>query len=938
MLQSRVVDAPHEDSNGNDSASPTRLSVFDRMKQQQQRARSSSDNNNNNTVARAARATTQGVHSLAELDDDALTASDKDESERESSDDGSARIQALHALELASERLDNDSACDNDGDVDGDGDEYDDEDESELKAQFYRQQQREQHDDVERFLTLGLQLELPRPSPRRSTCADKSLALATQTHQQVQESQHDAVVATPCAAALVASDATRRRRRQSNAVLPDGVLHVWVYQARQLSFRQHFVSMYDRHGLHVRCYLSWRKRCLSKPMESRRNISGHMTSPVWRMSDDHAPNLMRGHFALPLGDPASPESLPANTELVIEIVCGILVVSAAKISLLAFFQDRSSESSAESNSIGIVSGEQQWYPLVGPDAGLLELGLEFIPANAFDDDDDAERPEDEDTSESVKNTDASVIHDTVPDVIDDTSTANNAQQDALEDSAMDAQHRALEQRTLMRTTRFECSDMLRPFALDDDALERLTLDTTSHMSNNVVVSNNGKTTMYIPPQCQVQTMEDSECPPPPPPSSSNASDKQMDEQLLDLYLHGISSNDEPEQIRLDRAPSAASQLSQFSFGGYSSMYSQRSDASMLSRKASTCVTDVLSYNELIRDMETSLDAERQHAGFGWQAPSPGSTATGTIPKADGSVRFAAPTTASSGLLHPSVATMGTAPPRSALKKPSDVRRRRASSSGSSSNASSFNNNNNMDDNDDDDDGPSSVQEAMPRGVVLFDLSSIPERLRVGFERSTSEDNMTMSAKIKAQRDAQQGRRRSLPVNSLTPLTYAQQQQQQSSYRPQPFAIHEHSHEKTERVGSAAPSSSSSTATSSDMVLRRKRRSSLQSLADLQARERSSGANAAQLPHAGPSPSAPASRLQQRRGSNASSHVHVGGAVLSVGKFINVGNVPGVVRYVGPTNFASGIWIGVELCEKRGKNNGTVKGIEVRALGVGVVCV
>ncbi|RKP26918.1 hypothetical protein SYNPS1DRAFT_13474, partial [Syncephalis pseudoplumigaleata] len=47
--------------------------------------------------------------------------------------------------------------------------------------------------------------------------------------------------------------------------------------------------------------------------------------------------------------------------------------------------------------------------------------------------------------------------------------------------------------------------------------------------------------------------------------------------------------------------------------------------------------------------------------------------------------------------------------------------------------------------------------------------------------------------------------------------------------------------------------------------------------------------------------------------------------LGVGTRVLVQQNPGTVQFVGQTSFATGRWVGVELDEPLGKNDGTVQG-------------
>ena len=49
--------------------------------------------------------------------------------------------------------------------------------------------------------------------------------------------------------------------------------------------------------------------------------------------------------------------------------------------------------------------------------------------------------------------------------------------------------------------------------------------------------------------------------------------------------------------------------------------------------------------------------------------------------------------------------------------------------------------------------------------------------------------------------------------------------------------------------------------------------------------------------------------------------------LTVGQRVKAAGKDGVIRFIGKTQFATGEWIGVELDEATGKNDGSIKGVK-----------
>lgn len=743
-------------------------------------------------------------------------------------------------------------------------------------------------------------------------------------------------------------------------LVPEGTLHVWVYQARRLVFRSVFAPMYDRHGLHLRCYLvSAHGEQIGVVCESRKNYTGNMNNPLWRRPNDRARDRSRGHFELPIV--SSPAFLlpTENTQLKIEIVCGILVVASAQMDLPELWEKKQTKSDAQPQGdeseehADYVLVEPHWVSLLGEDAGAIEVMLVFCPRpeRAGGSEQNGERDDDDNEFDDDKTPIlASVLHEdnnagaSGPVMLDCYEEPQDQEKQQSEEAALvSAEYDRLEQRALMRRRRHEITD---PRKLSDAS-------TVSSSACTVMVTNNGTTTLYIPSQCQSATMIS-------PPSSAitsfvadtkpdaSAQDRLMEKQLWDLYYNGISSDHMPPQTSLhsfmNRASSMMSHQSEFS--------SRRSEASsMFSRKPSTCASDVLAYNELIQDMEMSLSAAAAEKNA---SPKPNDAEASDETTTPNEVREVPDK--DDNLASPPVRVVPWT-----YKKPELLNRhgQPIKSSLKRFTYSPFADNNNELHGE-----QSSIQETRSKGVVLFDPDCLLKRLQASFEQNTAEADEEQKKK-----QMNLGRRRSVPVNQHLATAAMAGRNNATTSRISNSSSSSNDSQPAGRVGRAvSDDATESTSPETERpVVQRKRSASLHSLTDLyrqttlrelEPRDHQAAAERwmqryQQRQHVLLSPDskkkfqaplvmrdlagrdrdrgdsrAPIPIAPPRRNSHGNQNtIAINGALLGVGKFIKVGKVTGVVRYIGPTHFASDTWIGIELCERKGKNNGTVKGCE-----------
>ncbi|CEG38515.1 Cytoskeleton-associated protein and related proteins [Plasmopara halstedii] len=402
-------------------------------------------------------------------------------------------------------------------------------------------------------------------------------------------------------------------------------------------------------------------------------------------------------------------------------------------------------------------------------------------------------------------------------------------------------------------------------------------------SNDIVVSKTGGVTLYIPTHEKKSTNtkdQSLKARPEARKTSATMSDDQLEKQLQDLYNFGIS-NKVPER----RDSDTISVTSDYSC--------DHSNLSRYSRQPSTCASDVLVYNELIQDMESVLkctndSSSRKDKNSAFSKFHMKSRRSSRRP-----LNLTKPFDRIQSLWQ-GAKHRGSNASNSSIEHHSRRKRDSCVSSTISS--------------------PIPASPINEGGIILFGSQNLPSQ--VPLQRSTSRDHVHETA-TRAERNAAAGqRRRSLPVNTFS-LEYRQEMLQQ------------HQRKRAQRKQIEAQLLKSTLLSNADPLLLH-RSESLHSLTDMYL-SKTGDVHSVQVTM--PAIDSASNRSLQKsstsrtsaRRHSGSNVVYINGAPLCIGKIIHLGTEPGVVRYIGTTRFATGTWVGIELCKPKGKNNGTVDG-------------
>uniref|UniRef100_M4B9N6 CAP-Gly domain-containing protein n=1 Tax=Hyaloperonospora arabidopsidis (strain Emoy2) TaxID=559515 RepID=M4B9N6_HYAAE len=723
---------------------------------------------------------------------------------------------------------------------------------------------------------------------------------------------------TPGKPVVLAMSRSIDRSDRLSDCLPRGELHVWVYEAcRLLDSRAIGDMTLVKHGIRVRCDL------LGAVQISPCNINQDMRNPVWRRADNRLRDGMGGHFAWAVNEPVgtSGDRLSGAAQLCeckldIELMCGERLVGSASVlleDLLLLPQiDALDGDGLDGNHEENFCLVPHWLPLAGSNAGLLQVSLEFVPASQHT------------RRDAIK-------------CIDCTGKIISSLDFVADDDGDDANESFIEFADLVserpQSTRTPYSRDPMNGRRDVPWLDKrhdspvASVKKNENSRSKVTVSRSGGVTMYVPTQNETTPFESVKRPARNVKSSMSKSDssscgkgtQMMDKQLQDLYNFGIAK--EPP------VPTTAKDSKRFT--------RTTSMASVYSGKASTCASDAFAYNELIQDMESTMNSMRDTA--------PCTSKTRFIHAGDDNreqTQVKATENESMPTSKLKLKNRRRGEPTHNLSKPLDPVQslrhdtRACDSSSNESNRSrppqersnvrkieirpSSNN-----------DGPVTLllrtrtpSPLQRKGVVQFDPQN--QRVEVPIEYSTfHEDAHEMASRTKRERRAagEPLGRLSLPISQ-----FSFQQRRDMLAQQQPNRFHRQLFE--DELG-LQPFPFESV---DPPLLRRGRSDSIYTLNDLYPpkTEVTSGATSAKrTPGSANSVTDPASQGETQgtaaRRHSGSNVVYIDGEPSCIGKLINIGNVPGVVRFIGTTHFATGTWVGIELCEQMGKNSGTIDG-------------